>query len=205
MNLRSRTTASRHLDTAIVLDYLEGLLAAPDRAAVEDHLATACARCREAMRSIGMIHGRMTADRVPGVPASVRARALEVFVPRPAATPDRAGVRHIARLVFDSLRTPLPAMARRTVGDARRLRWALGEQSLEVEYETGEPGTLVLRGRIDVPEPSLYRIEVTVGSESLTTWPDARGSFVFERVPSGRLHLMVTGPSGTYRIPAFTP
>src|ERR1041385_5113899 len=108
MNLRSRMTAARHLDTAIILDYLDGLLPASERVLVEDHLASACARCREEMRSIGLVHGRMMADRAPDVPASVRARALDVFVPRPDVAPGRTGLRRVARLVLGSLLTPLP-------------------------------------------------------------------------------------------------
>jgi hypothetical protein len=89
------------------------------------------------------------------------------------------------------------------VGDARRLRFALGEHELELVSELDAPGLMTLRGRLDAPEPALYRVDVAAAVERLTVWPDADGGFMLDRLPPGRIRVTVTGPSGSYRVPSF--
>src|SRR5436309_3356026 len=123
MHSQRQSKTRRHVDTRAALDYLDGLLSALDQQHVEEHLAGPCQQCRETMRDVGPIVTVMRADRTPPVPASARARALSVFVPRPAVRRTRRSPIQVARLLFDSLLEPLPAAARRAVGDARRLRF----------------------------------------------------------------------------------
>lgn len=193
--------AVRHLDTRAALDYLESRADATGRRAVEEHLGRPCGACRDLVRELGWLVERMRLDRTPAVPDKLRARALAVFEPQPA--PRRVGRATVglASLLFDSWSHPLPAAAHRAVGELRRLRFALGANVLELESEIESSDARTLRGRLHAPDPSLHRVDVVVGSERLSTRPDAGGAFVFDRVPLGRAHLTITEPRDRYRIP----
>jgi anti-sigma factor RsiW len=197
---RPRSLDSGHLDAAAALDYVDGHAAADLRRAVEEHLALPCPACRERVRELGWLRERMARDRVPQVPAALRARALAVFDAREPRKAIARAVAALARPLFDSLTQPLPAPAR-AVGEARRLAFGLGDHRIEFEAEIETATTRTLRGRLQVPDPALHRIEVTAMRERLVAVPDARGWFSLERVPAGRVRIAVRGPAGPYRLP----
>ena len=195
-----KPSPTRHVSTRDVLDYLDDRVDARARARVEEHLGGACARCRELLRDLSAVRQTMRDDRTPEVSDMLRARALSVFVP-PAlpARPQRTAL-SIARLLFDSRATPLPAAVRRAVGDARRLRFAHGEHLLDVEYEAVEAGVLTLRGHLTAPDPAVHRVEVFVKHEVFTVWPTADGDFAVHHVPPGDVQITVVGPSARFRV-----
>lgn len=199
--MRDRRGKAAHLDTRTALDYLEERLPAGRREAVEAHLAGPCAECRERLREVGSILARMRADRAPEVPPELHRRAVAAFAPRAAESRLGRLAARVARLVFDSAAQPLPAVVRRSVGESRRLRFALGADLLELECEPESPGVLTLRGRVRAVEPALWRVEVAVGAERFSAWPDARGDFALARVPPGRARITVTGPGARFRVP----
>lgn len=203
--MKSESLLGRHLAARDALDYLEHLLSPRRVAEVEAHLAMPCPDCRERLRALAQLTTRMRADRAEAVPEALHRRALEQFVPRPAAAPFGARVLAAARLLFDSWAQPLPAAVRRAVGEARRLRWELAEGTLEIELEPGADGTQILRGRLQAPEPALVRIEVRALSETFSAWPDASGAFAFERLPAADLELAVVGPDRVERVPTVRP
>ena len=196
---------SRHLDTRAALDYFEGLLPVARRREVEEHLGGPCPDCHDLVRDIGLTLERMRGDRVPAVPAWLRERALAVFTP-PAREPAGAGLMEtLARLVFDSWAAPLPAAARRAVGEARRLGFELDGYTIEIEIEPESAGLLTLRGRLGGPDPMLCAIEVMAEGERFIALPDAHGAFLLERVPAGVLNLVVATPAGRFRLPSVAP
>lgn len=190
----------RHLDDATTLDYLEDRLAGPRRRQVEQHLGTPCPGCHGRMREYGRLLEWLRRDRTPEVPAFLHQRALAAF--QPVATPSAppSPVEALARLLFDSWATPLPAAARRAVGGVRRLRFALGDHALELELEREAAGATTLRGWLDVPDPALHRIETRIRSESRVSHPDAEGAFAIERLPDGEARIVVSGPAGQWRL-----
>lgn len=193
-----------HLTTRSVLDYLEGRAGAADRRRLEEHLAGPCPACRALVREIGWVTELMQTDRLPPVPEALRRRAIESFRPLPAPAATRGSGWVAARLLFDSITAELPASVRRAVGEARGLRYALGDDSLELEVELEEPGVLTLRGRLEAPEPGQYRVDVATGAERFSAWPDASGIFAIERVPPGAASVTVAGPAERYRLPELT-
>lgn len=193
----------RHLDTRTLLDYLDGRLDASDRRRVEDHLGGSCTPCRERLLEIGRLVRTMRADRSSPIPDSVRARALRVFGDLPEVAPAPLRPWRSASLVFDSAVAPLPAMVRRSTGEARWLRYALGEHTLEIEAEPETTGIWTLRGRLDLPEPALHHIEIEAQGERLSTWPDAGGRFALEHVPAGPWAITVRGPEERFRLPTL--
>ena len=202
--MKSRPPPDRHLDVRVALDYLDGRLDPRGERAVEAHLALPCAGCRERLRALGALVHTMRLDRLPPVPGVLRARARAAYAPPRPVAPEPGLLTRAAALVFDSLTAPLPAMARRAVGEARRLRYTLGDGRLEVECEPVEAGIVALRGRLAAEEAALHRIEVVVGSESFAAWPDAAGGFTLERVPAGEARIAVAGPSGHFNLPRLT-
>jgi anti-sigma factor RsiW len=191
-----------HLSTELVLEYLDGTLDAAGRARVEEHLGRPCAACRENVRVLGELVERMRRDRVPEVPAALRARALAMFQPTPGPSTLRGLVEQVARLVFDSQALPLAAATRRAVGAARRLSYALEAGQLEIEIEPESPELRTVRGRIQIEEPELHRIEIAIGEERFPLWPDASGAFSIEHLPAGAIEMTVAGPTGRYLLPA---
>lgn len=198
-------SSRRHLDAEAALGYLEGTLPARGRRAVEEHLASPCPGCRERLHALARLLAHMRADRTPAVSDALRARALAAFTPAAPAAPLRRLAESLARLVFDSWAAPLPAAARRAVGEARRLRWALAAGSLEIECEREAAESITLRGRLEAPEAALYAIEVRAGAERREVRVDADGSFALEGLPDAPLEIAVVGPERVDRIPRLDP
>ncbi len=195
--------AGRHLDARTALDYLEDLLPARRRRVVEEHLGSPCPDCHERVRVFGSLIETLRGDRTPEVPAELRERAVALFEPVAVRTSLRRRVEAAGQLLFDSWTTPLPAATRRSVGEVRRLRLALGEDTLEIECEPEGRGTLSVRGWLRAADPALWRVELAVRAERLVAHPDAHGGFALERVPSGRAKLTVTGPYARFRFDAL--
>lgn len=194
-------TPSRHLDARRALDYLEQSLPADARREVEEHLGEPCVTCHERVRELGLLIERMRLDRVGEVPPELHAVAVAQFQPTPQTSPARRMLEELARLVFDSWDAPLAVATRRAVGEARRLRFTLGDGRLELECELEGDGFVALRGRLELDDAALHRIEVTTAAERQTARADASGAFALERVPAGNASLLVIGPSAQYRLP----
>ena len=202
--MRPRPSAEGHLDPLTVLDYLDGRLGDAGRRRAEAHLALPCAACRERVRELGALTHLMRLDRVPPVPAALREQALAAFAPSAQASPVARVLEQVARLLFDSASTPLPAAVRHALGGARRLRFALGDDRLELEYEPESAGLASLRGRLLSEEAPLHRIEIAAAAESRVVWPDAGGAFALDDLPAGEATLTVTGPNTSFRLPPIT-
>ena len=114
-------------------------------------------------------------------------------------------VEGLAALVFDSLRTPLPEFARRSVGEARRLRFQLGAGALDLELEPEGGSTQSLSGRIECEDPALWTLEIHAGAEVLQVRPDATGNLVASHLPAGALEIRVDGPGERFRLPPIEP
>jgi hypothetical protein len=203
MSRESRGRA--HLGTEALLDLLEDRLDPARRRAAEEHLGRPCGACREHMRRLGALLSTLRSDRLEAVPAELHARALAVFPGRAVPESVPSGLARRLALVFDSLTEPLSAAARRSVGEARRLRFVEGDTTLELECEPESAEQFTLRGRLNAGDPDLHRVEAEVGGERLETWVDAGGAFVIEGLPMGEVRLTVHGPSGRFQAPPFTP
>jgi anti-sigma factor RsiW len=203
--MRRPPIARRHLDTRTLLDYLDQRLDPQARHRVEDHLGGPCGSCRERLREIGQLVQTMRQDRSIAPPETVRSRALQVLVVRRPLPPAAAQPWRLATQLFDSLVDPLPAFTRRAIGNTRWLKFALADHTLEIEAEPEASDSWTLRGRLDLPEPGLHRIEVEAREEHLSTWPDAGGRFAIDRVPGGPWTITVRGPAERFRLPTLTP
>jgi anti-sigma factor RsiW len=202
--MKPRPPADRHVESRAALDYLDGTLDASGRREVEAHLGTPCPACREGVRELGALIHLMRLDRVPPVPAALHARALAAFAPGERPAPERATLAQVARLLFDSWAAPLPAAARRAVGEARLLRFEVAGGTLELECETESAGLATMRGRLAIEDAPLHRVVVALGAETRAVWADADGSFAFDRIPAGEARIRVEGPGSIVDLPPFT-
>ncbi|HTR98022.1 MAG TPA: hypothetical protein VMH61_08975 [Candidatus Acidoferrales bacterium] len=202
--MKSQRLHERHLDLRLVLDYVDQRLDAAGRAAVEEHLGRPCPACRERVRVAGELVQLMRSDRAGEVPAWLHERALGVFAPVADASASPRWTEVLAELVFDSLAAPLPAAARRSVGEARRLRYRIGAHAVELELEPEDRGTLGLRGRLHAPDSALWTLRLACGEERFERRPDAVGAFAFGGVPRGRLDLVLEAPDARFRLPPIT-
>ncbi len=199
--MNDRRPLGRHLDSRAALDYLETRMNAVGRRSVEEHLGHPCSHCRELVLELGWLIERMRRDRAVEIPDALRARALTAFEVPPTSEAPQGTTESLARLLLDSWSQPLQAAARRAAGEMRRLRFALGADVLELESEMESPDNRILRGRLHAHDPLLHRVEIVVGSEHLSTRPDASGAFMLDRLPAGHIQLTVTGPRDRFRLP----
>ena len=195
----------RHLDTSAALDFLEQRLNATERARVEEHLGRPCPACRERVRSLGEMLATMRSDRVGEVPRSLHERAVALFAPTAKPSLVRGLVDAVAELLFDSSVQPLTAAARRSVGEARRLRFKLGTHSLELEIERESVSMLSVRGRLLAIDPQLWSITLEAGPEQRAVHPDATGSFVLDNLPLASLTLQLRDADERFRLPTIEP
>lgn len=199
----SRRARLPHLDTTATLDYLEGRLDPARRRDAEAHLGEPCAPCRERVRALGALVETMRSDRSGDVPAFLRERALAVFAPAAGTAPARGLLERLAELLFDSLDAPVPAAARRSVGEARRLRYAMGAGTLEIEIEVESATQRTLRGRLDHEDAALCSLEARVGDEVRRAAFGEGGAFALSGLPAGALELTIETPDGRWQLPTL--
>ena len=203
--MKHTKSRDRHLDTSAALDFLEQRLHATERARVEEHLGRPCSACRERVRSLGEILATMRSDRVGEVPRFLHDRAVAVFVPTQKPSVVRGLVDAVAELLFDSSTQPLTAAARRSVGEARRLRFKLGTHSLDLELEREGVSTVSVRGRFLATDAQMWSIIVEAGAERRVVHPDATGSFVLDNLPLAPLTLQLRDADERFRLPTIEP
>jgi len=110
----------KHFDITEWSDFTRGALSASERALMEGHLSSGCARCASAFEFVKDVHtvARLSPQEEPSPDAVRWAKALVAMHPR-----ERVGVPSLmARLVFDSINDPVPVGMRS--GDAA-LRYAV--------------------------------------------------------------------------------
>jgi hypothetical protein len=203
--VKPNKSRERHLDTSDALDFLEQRLEPAARRRVEEHLGRPCVACRERVRALGEMLATMRSDRAGEVPAFLHERALGVFAPTERPSRVRGLVDAIAELLFDSSTQPLTAAARRSVGEARRLRFRLGTHTLELEIEREGSRTATVRGRLVARDPDLWSVTIEAGPERRVVHPDATGSFVLESLPIEPLSITLRDADERFRLPAIEP
>jgi hypothetical protein len=132
----------RHFAIEQWVDLARGTSSDADRAAMESHLASGCARCHEVVAVLkGMtVIARAEKDCEP--PESVVRLAKAAYRP-----PQHE--RLVARIMYDSFLEPLPAGVRTQDRVARHTLYEAGEYSLDVRVEQhGAQETATLVGQL---------------------------------------------------------
>lgn len=129
------------------VDFVRGISAPAPSAAMEQHLASGCARCRERFDAATRAHRVLGWDARHAVPRAVVRRAEALFEGRRDESPAPiAWLRAI--LVRDTSGEPLPAGVRSRTSSRHALYWA-GNYVIDLHIAPHpEPGRMSLTGQI---------------------------------------------------------
>ena len=121
-----------HFDIGAWTDFARGCAAEADRAAMEAHLASGCRRCRGTVDLLQRVVVAVKAEGLIEPPADVvhYAKAISAL-----QRPRTSGTWTVARLVYDSLRQPLPAGLRADAQAARHAVFETGDLFIDLRVE----------------------------------------------------------------------
>jgi len=175
------------------VDYARGLSDAGDRAAMDAHLASGCARCARTartFRTVTAIAGGEAGNEPPEHTIRYAQAVYSLFRPETPSLP-----RLLARLVHDSLRQPLPAGIRAQAGLSRHALYEAGSYYLDLQFDLAPAsGPVTLVGQLadrrnpsaDVAVPVLLMQQKSVVASTLC---DRFGEFQLEYSPARDLRL----------------
>lgn len=191
-----------------LIDYADGLLAAPERPAIEAHLAADCGDCRATLAWYAGFADAAREDATVEPPSWVTNRALEAFADaREAAS--RRGVRGLvarirAALVFDSFANGLAhdaLPARSAAAPTRQLLYSAVPFDVDLYLASGDtPRVLAVSGQvlpIDGDDfASVRGMKVSVerdGATVASVETSEFGEFTIDGVPPGIYDLRLGG------------
>ncbi len=194
------------------VDFSRDLVEQAERAAMQQHLESGCAKCQRTSDVMGKLAETTEADPTYEAPLDVLHRAKAIFSPRhdePRETLNRV----LAHLVYDSLRDPLPAGVRSGDRPAQAL-YEAADYSLDVhvsrEHVSREHSAprMVLVGQIaDRREPGKWLADTPVSLKSdegiaAQSVSNRFGEFHLEYAPQEDLQLeIVVDADSTIEVP----
>ena len=141
----------KHFTDELWSDYVRGVSPAPDAAAIHQHLEAGCEPCERSFRfwrTVAEIANSEARNEVPEGQMRISQAAYGSWW-RGQMLPQRATM---ARLLFDSLRAPLPAGVRGQGPSPRRILGRAGQWSFDLRFEPSPGKKLFLVGQILGPE-----------------------------------------------------
>jgi len=177
-------------------DYARGLSDAADRAAMDAHLSSGCARCARTastFRSVSLIAGREAANEPPE--HTIRYAQAVYSLRRPETVLSLP--RLLARLVHDSLHQPLPAGIRAQAGLSRHALYEAGNYFLDLQIELQQAsGPVTLVGQLANRDDRRANVAVPVWlmrqkNIVASTLCDRFGEFQLEFTPARDLSLSI--------------
>lgn len=177
----------RHFPNEIWVDWARGIHEESSRDEIREHLSSGCDKCKKSLEtweSVSEIAAREAAyEPAPGVLARARALFAEHF---PVASAERP--LQVARLLFDSFESPLPAGVRNLERAARHLSYRAGSFFVDVRIEEeGSSGAASVVGQLmhhpdaaSVPLEGLSVILASGPSTLAETTTNRFGEFSFE-------------------------
>jgi hypothetical protein len=175
------------------VDHARGLSDGLDRAAMDAHLSSGCARCTRTastFRSVTAIAGGEAGNEPPEHAIRYAQAVYSLFRPEAPSLP-----RLLARLVHDSLREPLPAGIRAQAGLSRHALYEAGSYYLDLQLDLPHAsGPVTLVGQLadrrspsaNVVVPVLLMQQKRVVASTLC---DRFGEFQLEYSPARDLRL----------------
>ena len=201
-----------HFETERWIDFARGLVGEPERAGMDEHRGH-CAACEGQAQVLGRLARTAENEAAYQPPAEVTALATSIFARHKRAA--LSTTRVLAKLVYDSLRDPLPAGVRTTDRPAQVL-FEAENYSLDLHLNREWPHLedpaprMVLVGQIadrDDPDVSLAHVPVLLMNGDQVTArgeSNAFGEFHLEYQPDPDLTLHIPLASGK-RIEAALP
>jgi hypothetical protein len=183
----------KHFDIWQWADYARGLSAEVDRAAMDAHLSSGCARCAltaSTFHSVTAIASGEAGNEPPEHAIRYAKAVYSLLRPETTSLP-----RLLARLVHDSLRAPLPAGIRAQAGLSRHALYEAGKYFLDLQLDLQHAsGPVTLVGQLadrgnpsaDVAVPVWLMQQKRVVASTLC---DRFGEFQLEFTPARDLWL----------------
>jgi hypothetical protein len=194
------TRLVKHLTATGAADFVRSVGSAAVRARIERHLASGCARCARAVALYRRIASTARQEAQWDPPPGVVARASEIF-----SIPARQQVaplthRLLPRLIFDSLRQPLPAGVRASNSVTRHVLYRAGDFfiDLRIDREHGAPRVSIV-GQVTPREAervatALEPVSVLlIDRRAVVARPsvNAFGEFHFDYDPHAKMRLRI--------------
>jgi hypothetical protein len=186
----------QHYTSERWVDFVRGVSSEPDKIELSQHLASGCRRCQTQVDWLRKVSDSTAADAAYQVPEHLLRSARALFsLNRPAALPKLSVV--VARLVFDSFRTPSLAGVRSQRLVTRQAMFEAGDYCLDLRMER-EPGATqaALVGQIANrahPEDKMARLPIVLvsGETVAKTLSNEFGEFQISYQPRTPLKLFV--------------
>ena len=123
----------KHFDITEWSDFTRGVVPPPDRAAMEMHLSSGCVRCGSALEFVKDVFAvaQLSSREEPAADSVRWAKAL-MAMHQPARSDAQSLV---ARLVFDSVRDPLPAGTRSVDPTLRYAVYVAGNFCIDLHFQ----------------------------------------------------------------------
>jgi hypothetical protein len=184
----------RHFSSEQWTDFVRSTLKQEDMREMQAHLESGCEHCKAdlaAWTRVTDLGAREDAYEPPAAAVKMAKAALKLHG-QPARSP-------IAKLLFDSLQTPVVAGVRSSSSQPRQMLYGFDDYRVDLRFEPNfDADKALLVGQIlstDTPAASLGRIDVTLtrGGQVLgSTRTNEFGEFQLQCDLGGRLELQLT-------------
>lgn len=145
---------TNHLTATDATEFVRGVASPAVRRRIEEHLAAGCARCARSLAVIEKIAVTAREEARWEPPAGVLERAMDIFAIL-ARRVEPLRHRLVARLVFDSLRQPLPAGVRASNSVTRHVLYRTGDFFIDLRLDAEQGARRVsIVGQVSPREPS---------------------------------------------------
>jgi hypothetical protein len=193
-----------HFDIADWTDFARGCVAAPDRAPMQAHLDGGCRRCRATVDMLQRVVAAVRAAEALSEPPADIVRCAKAIsaLQRPRTA---TGGWSVARLIYDSLREPLPAGMRAQTPTSRHAVFEAGGLFIDLRLER-EQAQMRLVGQLtqrDDPtqfptaSPVLLLTRRDVVAHAVS---NQFGEFQMEYPPARDLRLCIALPDPASRV-----
>jgi hypothetical protein len=124
----------KHFSMEKWIDFARDVVGGPDKAVMQNHLETGCRQCSKALNLWKHVHEVARQERALEPPESaVRTMKGSFSIHGPRR--HRRGAGAIARLLFDSSLSPVPAGVRSTASSTRQLLFGVGAYRIDLRIE----------------------------------------------------------------------
>jgi hypothetical protein len=186
----------KHFDLNAWADLTRGTAPEPERAAMEAHLSTGCARCESAFAFVGRVVGlaHTLPREEPSADAVRWAKAVMAMHRPPRASAEPL----VGRLVFDSTREALPAGMRSASAMLRYAVYVAGNFCIDLHFqEEQESRTATIIGQMtdrQTPDRPMVGAPVLLVSKKRIIAhgvSNSSGEFCLDYQPEPKLRLLV--------------
>lgn len=181
---------SHHIAFALLVDMVEGRLAASEQAEVEAHLAT-CARCAGELARLDHTVNLMRTDTMEAPPPAAVNRALRLFRPRVAEAQPSLRERLVAALQFDSAQPSLAFGVRAAQPATRQLLYHAGGYDLDLRIAPAG-GMWALSGQVLGPKVG-GQVDLS-GTSTAHATLNEQSEFALPPVPAGTYTFVMLLP-----------